>query len=271
MYPEYRHIQMTKSIDVNAHEQPQFLESLERGMSVFKCYSSSDLILTNDEISERLNLPKPTVSRITYTLTSLGYLTYIKRLGAYQLGPSVLAMAKPLLNPTGFRQVIRGSLQELAIDLGVTVSLTAAAGRNMVYLDTFRGNNPFVIGLSVGAAIPMLVTASGRVYLSCLPVTKRKLLIQEINKHEDKTSLGKKESLEKALIDIKELGYCTSIGEWHPDVNAVAVPVCLKEHGDIFVIVCGGASTNLTPVLIKKKFGPRLVTFSKELISSYDI
>lgn len=258
-------------MDVYAAEQSQFLESLERGMSVFKCYSSSDPILTNDEISERLNLPKPTVSRITYTLTSLGYLTYIKRLGAYQLGPSVLAMAKPLLNPTGFRQAIMGRLQELAIDMGVTVSLTAAAGRNMVYLDTFRGNNPFVIGLSVGAAIPMLVTASGRAYLSCLPVTKRKRLIKEIKKREDKTSFGKKESLEKSLVDIKQLGYCTSIGEWHPDINAVAVPVCLQEHGDIFVIVCGGAATNLTPVLIKQKFGPDLVSFSKELLRSYII
>ena len=240
-------------------------------MSVFKCYSSSDLMLTNDEISKRLNLPKPTVSRITYTLTSLGYLTYIKRLGAYQLGPSVLATAKPLLNPTGFRQAIRGRLEELAIDLGVTVSLTGAAGRHMVYLDTFRGNNPFIIGLSVGATLPMLVTAAGRAYLSCLPVTKRKQLIKEIKKYEDRTSFGKKESLEKALADVKELGYCSSIGEWYPDVNAVAVPVCLKEHGDIFVIVCGGASTNLTPVLIKKKFGPRLVSISKELVSSYII
>ena len=69
------------------------------------------------------------------------------------------------------------------------------------------------------------------------------------------------------MADVKESGYCSSLGEWYPNVNAVAVPVCLKEQGDIFVLVCGGASTNITPALIKKKFGPRLVRFSKELIS----
>ena len=36
--------------------------------------------------------PKPTVARLTHTLTELGYLNYIRRFRKYELGASVLAL-----------------------------------------------------------------------------------------------------------------------------------------------------------------------------------
>jgi len=41
---------------------------------VLRCFTPLEPLLGNKEISVRTGLPKPTVSRLTYTLTKLGYL-----------------------------------------------------------------------------------------------------------------------------------------------------------------------------------------------------
>jgi len=51
----------------------QFATTLARGLEVLRCFTPLEPLLGNKEISVRTGLPKPTVSRLTYTLTKLGY------------------------------------------------------------------------------------------------------------------------------------------------------------------------------------------------------
>jgi len=46
---------------------------------VLRAFQPNDGLLGNQEIAARTNLPKPTVSRLTYTLTKLGYLAPVPR------------------------------------------------------------------------------------------------------------------------------------------------------------------------------------------------
>src|SRR5687768_18493710 len=62
-----------------------FVTALSRGLDVLSCFRSGSRMLGNQEISERCKLPKSTVSRLTYTLTKLGYLHYVKESGKYRL------------------------------------------------------------------------------------------------------------------------------------------------------------------------------------------
>ena len=57
----------------------QFVVALSRGLDVLRCFRASDPMLGNQEIAARTGLPKPTVSRLTHTLTRLGYLIYLER------------------------------------------------------------------------------------------------------------------------------------------------------------------------------------------------
>ncbi len=59
----------------HAHEgDRKFVVALARGLDVLRCFRARDGFLTNQEIAERTGLPKPTVTRLTYTLCQLGYL-----------------------------------------------------------------------------------------------------------------------------------------------------------------------------------------------------
>src|SRR5882757_3523955 len=54
----------------------QFVMALARGLDVLGAFRRGEPRLGNQELAERTGLPKPTISRITHTLTQLGYLNY---------------------------------------------------------------------------------------------------------------------------------------------------------------------------------------------------
>ena len=68
-----------------------FVVALSRGLDVLRAFQPNDGLLGNQEIAARTKLPKPTISRLTYTLTKLGYLTPVPRFEKYQLAPAALA------------------------------------------------------------------------------------------------------------------------------------------------------------------------------------
>ena len=64
-------------------------------------------MLGNQEIAHRTGLPKPTVARLTHTLTELGYLNYIRRFRKYELGASVLALGYAAISSMDVRRASR--------------------------------------------------------------------------------------------------------------------------------------------------------------------
>src|SRR3974390_1508456 len=92
----------------------QFVTALGRGLDVLRLFRAEDAPLGNQEIARRTGLPKPTISRLTYTLTQLGYLNYDRKLGVYSLGGGVLALGYVALANLDVRRVARPLMQELA-------------------------------------------------------------------------------------------------------------------------------------------------------------
>jgi DNA-binding IscR family transcriptional regulator len=58
-------------------EERYYITALARGLDVLACFRSGDRSLSNQQIAERCGLPKSTITRITYTLTRLGYLVQL--------------------------------------------------------------------------------------------------------------------------------------------------------------------------------------------------
>src|SRR5579864_6699801 len=65
----------------SAKPDRHFVEALARGMELLACFRQKDGLLGNQELARRCKLPKSTVSRLTYTLTKLGYLTHVEDVG----------------------------------------------------------------------------------------------------------------------------------------------------------------------------------------------
>ena len=75
-----------------APDHPQFVSAVARAFSVLRCFEHGVHYLGNQEIAKRTGLPKPTVSRFTFTLSALGYLNYSPEREKYCLGTAVLGV-----------------------------------------------------------------------------------------------------------------------------------------------------------------------------------
>src|SRR4051794_7933221 len=92
----------------------QFATTLARGIDLLLCYRVGESVLGNRDFVQRTGLSKTTVSRLTHTLTRLGYLRHDARLEKYRLGPAVLSMGYPLLANMQIRQIARPLMRELS-------------------------------------------------------------------------------------------------------------------------------------------------------------
>lgn len=238
----------------------QFVTALARGLEILRCFKPGNQFLGNRELVSRTGLPKATVSRLTYTLTELGYLSYSENLGKYSLGTGVLALGYCLLGKLGIRQVARPMMQELAEYAQVCVALGARDRLNMVYLENcYSSTATLGLRLDVGSRIPIATTAMGRAMLAALPERERDHLMDHIRNDSPVDWPRIKAGIEQALQDYRERGFCLTLGDWQQDVHAVAVPLIMLDGLGILVFNCGGPAFQISRHKLEDDLGPRLV------------
>ncbi|HXZ52107.1 MAG TPA: IclR family transcriptional regulator [Burkholderiales bacterium] len=249
----------------------QFATTLARGLEVLRCFTPLEPMLGNKEISVRTGLPKPTVSRLTYTLTKLGYLRHNMRLGKYQLGSAVLSIGYPLLASMSVRQVARPFMKELADYTGGSVSMGIRDRLNMVYVESSRNGNTLTMLPDIGTAVPIAQAAIGRAFLAACTPAEREAVLNQIKVKEPELHRKFRPAIDKSLEDIRGRGFCVSIGELRREVSAVAVPMRRTVDGEIIAFNCGVPSFALKKGQLEDDIGPRLVAMVRNVEAALGI
>src|SRR6266566_4429841 len=134
----------------------------DSALDVLRAFHPNDGLLGNQEIAARTNLPKPTVSRLTYTLTKLGYLTPVPRFEKYQLAPSAMALGYAALANLGVRHLSEPFREEVMRETGGAVAVGGRDRHSMIYFGQSRNGLTLGVQLDVGSRIPIANTAMGR-------------------------------------------------------------------------------------------------------------
>jgi len=255
--------------DEQAQKDRQFVTALARGLEILRCFKTEDPFLGNQELAEKTGLPKPTVSRLAYTLTALGYLKYSKNLRKYQLGTAVLSFGYNLLSNMEILQIARPLFRELADHAQAAVGICAQDRLNMVYLENIYPNtNAVVLRHRIGDQIPMATTSTGRAFLCAIDAKSREYLMDQIRLRNPDDWPEIKQGIDQALIDYKTLGYCLSLGDYSKGVHGIAVPIKIpSSDSNIMTISCGAAAFQLSREIIKSDIGPRLVHVALQIQS----
>ncbi|MEP4420199.1 MAG: helix-turn-helix domain-containing protein [Nitratireductor sp.] len=75
----------------------QFVEALARGLAVLESLSRAQMPLTNGDLAKMTGLAPSTVSRLTHTLSVMGYVRLSRPNRAYELTPKNLTLGYPVL------------------------------------------------------------------------------------------------------------------------------------------------------------------------------
>lgn len=242
-----------------------FVTALARGLELLRAFGPGEEYLGNAELSSRTGIPRPTVSRLTYTLTQLGYLKHDTRLEKYRLGAGVLALGYRFLASQGIREIARPYMQQLADATDCAVALGSADRHSMTYIEVCQGRGPLVIRVDTGSRIPVTTTAIGRAWLCGISEQQREAFLEEVRRRDPAGWPAIEKAMEKSLDDYARYGFCLSEGEWERDVSAVAIPLILEDGAEVMAINCGGSSLRLTHRILVENLGPRLKEIEQQI------
>jgi len=243
-----------------------FVQSLDRGLAVIRCFSSEHPSLTLSEVAERTGLTRAAARRFLLTLQELGYVGSSGR--QFSLRPRVLALGYAYLSSFSVAQIAQPHLEDLAEKLHESCSVSVLDGDDLVYVARASANRIMTISLTVGTRLPPYPTSMGRVLLAHMPEAEldAHLSRTELRKLTDQTIVDPVE-LRAVLATVRRQGWAAVDQELEAGVRSIAVPI---RDGSRKVVAAINASAHAARVpmrTLEKQFLPRLIDCARQIDS----
>lgn len=206
------------------------VSSITRVLKIIEAVSYAPKPMSPLELSQELDIPKPTIHRLIQNLVDEGFIT-IDIGGGIIAGKRVRNLSVELWQQRQFfneRQVI---LQSLVNDIKETCGIGIPYHLNMVYTNRVQTSLPIQIYLPVGAKSPIWCTATGKLYLSQLPSQSRAKMLRHLplNKF-TKNTIVDLDTLNEELDRIAKTGIGVDNEEFISEMVAVSVPILDKKE-----------------------------------------
>jgi DNA-binding IclR family transcriptional regulator len=225
----------------------QFVTALARGLAVLRCFTPEAPELGTTEIAAMTGLPQPTVWRLCYTLQRLDILTLGRDPARLRLSYGLLSLGYSTLLRGGIAEVAVPGMQKIADRFGVAVSLATRDGDNMVIVARAEGPTILRLALSAGTTLPIGTSALGWAYLAGAPEAERRQIFDQLRERAPEHWDARQRDIAAALAHHAEHGFVFNLRQFHPDVNAIGVPVVSPSRRRVMALNCGGGVSVATP------------------------
>ena len=240
-----------------------FVNAIGKGMEILQAFQRLVSPLSNKQLVEITGYTKPTVSRLTHTLTKLGYLNIVK--GKYELSPRVLTIAYPFLVNQRVREFAYPYLSELA-ELGVyTLAIGVPEAASMVYILESSGPKQTALKVDVGARVEMSRSAMGRAYLAGLEQEERIAKFDELKLLYKSAWPELRARIDDSIASVEQNGFCIVEREWRDDLRAVAVPLMGVDGRVKMSLSCAAPTFATSTEIMETELGPRLIWIAREI------
>ncbi len=236
---------------------------------MLRAFSADAPVLGNREICDRTGLARSTVSRLTYTLVMLGYLSPAG--SRYRLATGVLSLAYPMLAGLRIRELARPFTLPLAKSLGCNVNLAVRDRLQAVYIDSCRADPENTFMPEIGRVFPLLPTSIGRALILGSPrrevvAVMNRLRLDAPDRFEQDHAL-----FERDAEQFARHGYCVARGEWGGDYRGVAAPIRQPPGWEPVAVNCTVVARKAAddPGLIRV-LGERMIAMIREIEGAID-
>ncbi|MCK8784639.1 IclR family transcriptional regulator [Roseomonas sp. NAR14] len=244
-------------------EDRQFVTALARGLDILHAFTARDDLLGNQELAARTGLPKPTVSRLTHTLTVLGHLVHVPRFNKYRLGLATVSLGQTALAALPARVALRPLMQALSTQVEASVSLGGRHRLSMLYVEHCSPLSPVALQLGVGSRIPLAVTAMGRAYYALAAPEERAEIGAQLAARFPERWPALRRGLAEAAEMHAALGFVTSVGDWNNEVHAAGAAFALPD-GTVLALNCGAPAFLMPRERVLREAGPRVAELARQ-------
>jgi DNA-binding IclR family transcriptional regulator len=219
-----------------------------RPLAVLEQLASAGQAFSLSQLSARLHIPKATLMRLIESLEAQGYVMHMPDSRgserAIALGTRAAHLALATLANNTFTRACRSLLRSLVDTLGETCNLTALDGDTVLYIERVETAEPLRLQMQPGTRVPLHCTASGKLFLSQMPVAERRLVVSRLTlKRMTYRTLTDRSLLEAELDRLAARGIGIDNEEFVRGMVAIAVPVRDAANGNVLASLAVHAPT----------------------------
>jgi len=207
-------------------DQPGKTFPTVKAVAVLEAMATARRPLGVSELGVLLGLPKPTAHRIVRMLESEGLLQREPGSRRYVPGARMVQLGLGIVAASMLRAPRHAILESLSQQIGETCNFGVMSGSHVVYLDRVEAAWPFGLRFEQGSRVPLHCTSMGKLFLSQLPVQRRKLLLRSIQLYRyTEHTITEPARLESELEHIQSMQISIDNQEFLAGVLCLAVPV----------------------------------------------
>jgi len=207
------------------------LKSLDAALEVLTFMARQNGPLTLSEIGRSCEMPLSKVHRYLASFVHAGLVRQESPSGRYDLGPEAMQLGLAALARNDFVNRTADGLPELALETSMTALLAVWANDGATVVRWERGVTPTVTSMGLGTTLPLLNSATGRVFLAWAPKpTIESARDSELRRAMRNPALLPDMTPSKASVaalaqGIRERGFASVEGQFIPGLVAAAAPV----------------------------------------------
>lgn len=195
------------------------VRAVGRALDVLLAFSAESKDLSAGELAQRVNLSRPTLYRLLYTLEARGFISSFGEPQRFKLGPAIARVAQAWTLEQDVARIADPVLRQLWADTQETVALWIRQGDIRYCLVELPSPQALNFKRGVGSTERIARGASGRAILafSGIPDAEVKALATSANMSATR--------FREELHSTRALGYATSRDELIVGAVAVAAPI----------------------------------------------
>ncbi|KGH21304.1 IclR family transcriptional regulator [Comamonas thiooxydans] len=195
-------------------------------------------------ISRELKLPSSSCHGLIRTLEERGYLVNLKDQGGYYLTKRLKHDVDLIFTFNPLPTWILPALENIRDVADETVLLARMVGTNAVYVEVFESLQSIRYIAQVGDLRPLHASAAGKALLGARDAASREVLLGQLQlERRNPNTIVDVERLQRDLAESRERGWYSTLGEFLPDVSAIAVPI--QVSNEIYSVVIAGPSERM--------------------------
>lgn len=230
------------------------IQALDAALAVLHAMAALPGPVSLTDLARAVRMPASKVHRYLASFTHAGLVTQRERSGWYDLGPAAAEIGLSALCRNDFVNRTANKLEDLAAATGLTALLTVWGNQGATVVRWERAASFTVTSLGLGSTLPLLNSASGRIFLAFMP---RKLVAARLRLEMERALEAglswpdlepNPDSIEALAAAVRQSRVAQVDGRFIPGLKALACPVTnWQGEVEVAVTLIGARDDMLAP------------------------
>ena len=241
-----------------------FVQSLERGLSVIRAFDAEHPKLTLSEVAASTGLSRAAARRFLRTLVQLGYMRSDG--SRFALRPKILELGYAYLSSLTLPEVAMPHLEQLVEQVHESSSVCELDGNEVIYIARVPTKRIMTVTISVGTRFPAYATSMGRVLLAGMSQSDldRYLAEADFESFTGRT-ITDPDRLREIVREVGRQGYAIVDQELEEGLRAIAAPIHGSGEGVIAAINVSAHARRVSLAAMRAELLPVLLETSRRI------